>query len=99
MFDKPKKMFVFCRKKRTAPGQIPAYRSDACVPAHVRGSPADGLLFLFITAGAAGAAAPAAAATLFAGADRVDDGADERRGDEQQDDNVGGAHTSSLPTL
>ena len=55
-------------------------------------------MFLFIAAGAAGTAAYANPA-LFACAERMDDGTDKRRGDEQQDDNVGGAHTSSLPTL
>ena len=69
--------------------QMKSFRLPACRQAEA--------LFLFIALRAARAAASASA--LFAGADRMDDGADDRRGDEQQDNNVGGTHTSSLPTL
>ena len=69
--------------------QMKSFRLPTCRQAEA--------LFILIALRAARAAASAAA--LFAGADRMDDGADDRRGDEQQDNNVGGTHTSSLPTL
>ena len=71
--------------------QMNSFRLPACRQAEA--------LFLFIALRAARAAASASAAALFAGADRMNDGADDRRGNEQQDNNVGGTHTSSLPTL
>jgi hypothetical protein len=71
--------------------QMKSFRLPTCRQAEA--------LFILIALRAARAAASASAAALFAGADRMDDGADDRRGDEQQDNNVGGTHTSSLPTL
>ena len=71
--------------------QMKSFRLPACRQAEA--------LFILIALRAARAATSASAAALFAGADRMDDSADDRRGDEQQDNNVGGTHTGSLPTL